>query len=127
MSSAFQYYQPLPSLNDFIAYVQHHTCSGEDITCLKQIMALRSAASVDIDFDAISHALVIDAFWAQAPGGDVWRETISRRSSADSVEVGVLNRERPKTEEEEELSVGGFLTVLGEDEKPSESVWLYRI
>ena len=37
--------------------------------------------------------------------------------AANRIEVGVLANETPT--EPEELSLGGFLTVIGEDEKPS--------
>ena len=45
------------------------------------------------------------------------------RSHKDRLEVGVLSVESPK--EPEELSLGGFLTVVGEDTKPSASLFSF--
>lgn len=125
MSAAYQYYQPLPSLEDLTSYLQQNVCSSSNKVCRDQIAALQFASAVDFDFDAISHALKITAVWAHAPGGGVWSETIRLHSSSDSVEVGILNME--KATEPEELSLGGFLTVLGEDGKPSKTVSFYPL
>lgn len=76
-----------------------------------------SASYIDFDFDAISNALVINAFWAEGPAeGGLWNEEVSR-GQADTMEVGVLNNEVPL--EPEELSLSGFLTVVGDDTKAS--------
>ncbi|GAB7347821.1 hypothetical protein MBLNU459_g5358t1 [Dothideomycetes sp. NU459] len=88
-----------------------------------QVAALESATTVDFDFDAISHALKLTAVWAQAPGGGVWSETIRLQSTSDTIEVGILNTE--KATEPEELSLGGFLIVLGEDGKPSPTLFSF--
>ncbi|KAJ9642854.1 protease B nonderepressible form [Coniosporium tulheliwenetii] len=72
---------------------------------------------MDIDYDAISHALVINAFWNEAPGGGSWHDRIERTRDDETIEVGVLSNETP--EEPEELKLGGFLIVVGEDDTPS--------
>lgn len=120
MSAAFQYHQPLSSLAELVHYIQQSVCSPSNKVCRDQISALEHASTVDFDFDAISHALKVTAVWANAPGGGLWSETIRLHSSSDSIEVGILNAE--KATEPEELSLGGFLTVLGEDGKPSTNV-----
>lgn len=127
MSASKQYYQPLKSPLDLIIYLQQKTCGMLNRRCKDQIALLREASSIDFDFDAITHALQITAVWPQGPGGESWDETIKLQSKSDSVEIGVLNTEKPT--EPEELSLGGFLTVLGEDDKPSMYVppWLLSI
>ena len=117
MSAAFQYYHLLPSLDGFASFVKQKACSPSDRQCQKAAESLLSATSVDIDFDAISHAVVVNAFWAEGPERGAWSETIQAYSPTDSIEVGILNNE--KVDEPEEMSLGGYLTVLGEDSKLS--------
>lgn len=120
MSAAFQYYQPLASLHNFATYIQQSACRSSNCHCLEATDSLSSASSVDVDFDAISHAVVVTATWAQSPDGATWTETTRSQSESDTIEVGALNSE--KAEEAEELSLGGFLTVLGENDKPSKLI-----
>lgn len=70
-----------------------------------------------MDYDAISHALVINALWNEAPDGGSWHDRIERTRDDETIEVGILSNETP--EEPEELKLGGFLIVVGEDETPS--------
>lgn len=119
MAAAYQYHQNLPSLDGLVKYLQQEACATVDTACKEQMASLLHASTVDFDFDAISHALTVTAMWTQGLDGGVWRETIRLQSKTDSVEVGVLNGE--KATEPEEISLGGFLTVLGEDDKPSKS------
>ena len=79
--------------------------------------SLGSANYVDIDFDTISQVLRISIFRHKPPDQAGWTEQFDNVSGAVKVEVGVLASEKPT--EPEEISLGGFLTVVGEDEKPS--------
>jgi hypothetical protein len=73
---------------------------------------------LDIDYDSISHVLILNGFWSHAPNPSGWIERIQKdEAGTDKVEVGVLQHE-PSTDPEE-LKLGGFLTVVGEDDKPS--------
>ena len=73
---------------------------------------------LDIDFDAISGALILNAFWSRAKGPDGWAETVgAKQKGGHRVEIGVLKNEKP--EEEGELTVGGHLTVAGDDDRAS--------
>lgn len=116
-SSAFQYYQLLPSLGNVTAYIQNKICPALGDECLAFASRLPSAEYIDIDFDTISQALVLNIFRQKPanPGG--WTEQITSVGTTGKVEVGVLANEPPT--EPEELKLGGFLTVLGEDDKPS--------
>lgn len=120
MSAAFQYHQPLPSLHNLIDYIQQKLCSSDDLRCHQRASLLEFATYIDMDFDTISHALIVNAFWSHGPEQGRWVETVRAYSPTDSIEVGILNAE--KATEPEELSLGGFLTVIGEDSKPSESI-----
>lgn len=80
---------------------------------------MESADYLDIDFDTISQALVLNAFHGTPPNLIGWTEKISKLDRFAKVEVGILAPESPN--EPEELSLGGFLTVLEEDSKASKS------
>ena len=118
LSSTWQYHQVLPSLRDFVDYVQKKACSPGDSVCGQQVERLRKTSYVDMDFDAISQTLVINAFWKEAPSAEGWTERFSSKGDENAVEIGVLANE--KATEAEELSFGGFLAVVGSGEKPSE-------
>jgi len=119
-SSTFQYFYPLPRLLDFQKYVARTICEAFKGPCVNEAASLSYASSIDIDFDAISHAVTVAGYWRTGQAKTEprkWKE-------GDSLEVGVLQAEKP--EEPEELKLGGYLTVLGEDEKPSTSSKLKR-
>ncbi|MCJ1256631.1 protease B nonderepressible form [Lignoscripta atroalba] len=116
-SAAFQYYSLLPSLADLITYIQQKICLRDDKICFAEATTLESADYLDIDYDTISQALVLSIFRHQSPKSASWNEQIHNHGGAVKVEVGVLANEKPT--EPEELSLGGFLAVIGEDDKPS--------
>lgn len=81
------------------------------------------AASVDIDYDAISHAVDFRATWSadvdalvQRPGSGITDRAVVKYREDHRFEVGILQSE--KADEVEELSLGGYLIVLGETDKP---------
>lgn len=117
-----QFHQLVPSLDEFVTYVQHKVCSlrGDEhrITCQSHVSSFLSADSLDIDYDSISQTLTVAAYWSKPPQKGGWTETIEKRETAtDQVEVGMLALERAI--KPEDLSVGGFLAVLGEDQSLS--------
>lgn len=118
-AAAFQYYQSIAVSHDFAKfaeYLKKHACP-DDSRCSDDLSKLEGATSIDMDFDAISHAVVVNALWAAGPSNRTWpRETIIPYKATDTTEIGILNRE--KADEPEEVALGGFLTVIGQDEKP---------
>ena len=90
---------------------------ANDGSCKARANTLILADYVDIDYDTISQSLVISAFWHSESASGRWDEQIDNRGGSVKVEVGVLAIE--KATQPEELSLGGFLVVLGEDTKPS--------
>lgn len=84
---------------------------------------LRHASYVDIDYDVTSLAITLTAFWsaneAQHGGHGIQRAArqYQKFGDEDRLEVGVL--ETQKSKNPEELSLGGYLTVVGEDKRPS--------
>ncbi|KZF19180.1 PIG-X-domain-containing protein [Xylona heveae TC161] len=117
-SPAKQYYHVLPSLDHFITYFQASLCPASDSACNEQAASLSSADYFDIDVDAISNTVILSAYWAHGPDTDgTWNTRIQTTHADDRVEVGILSNELPT--EEEELSLSGFLIVIGQDSKPS--------
>lgn len=91
--------------------------------CRVQFGRAQEAMYVDLDFDAIGQAVTITGAWSpfssrERPGGEVEtaNKVVRKARESDRVEVGALQVE--ESEDAEELALGGFLTVLGEDEKP---------
>ncbi|KAF2115062.1 PIG-X [Lophiotrema nucula] len=112
MSAASEYYAYVPNLSNFVSYVQKKLCPPAPSSCKLGAASLSSASYLDIDYDTISHAVIVNAFWSEA----TWKETISLTKKEETIEVGVLNHEsRP---DPEDIGFGGFLTVLGNDDEP---------
>lgn len=126
-SASYQYFHVLPSLDHFNKYLQANACRTDlkaRIACENEAEFATYAASVDIDFDAISHTVDLSALWSadkdallQRPGSGITDRAVVKYRENHRVEVGVLQNEPVK--EVEELSLGGYLVVLGENEKPS--------
>lgn len=96
---------------------------GEDGRCWGKFKRLEEAIYVDLDFDAIAQTATITGVWSPfssngRANGEVEPigRVIRKYRESDRVEVGALQVE--ESEDDEELALGGFLTVLGEDEKP---------
>lgn len=124
-SSAFQCYEVLPSLHDFVSYIQQDVCPRADTRCSKGANRLQRADYLDIDYDAISRNLVLTSFHHKPPDPHGWDGHIKSHSNSSNTEVGLLTNEQAITPEE--LSLGGYLTVIGEDQKPSMPASLLRI
>ncbi|QSZ35190.1 hypothetical protein DSL72_008057 [Monilinia vaccinii-corymbosi] len=119
-SAATQYYQPLEGLSDLVEYIQQKICNASsDKECLSRSSTLLDASSVDINFDTISHTLNIVAYWEP----QTWNLGIKNSAPKGRVEVGILSVETPL--QPEELSLAGFLTVVGEDSKPSPTLFAF--
>ncbi|KAF2128292.1 PIG-X-domain-containing protein [Dothidotthia symphoricarpi CBS 119687] len=119
MSTASQYYTHLPSLEPLLRRLNKTICptnllGGE---CTQFVASLLTASYLDVDYDTISRALVVTAFWADAPSKAGWTETIAQPHADARVEVGILVSE--PNPDPEDIQFGGFLTVVGEDEKPT--------
>ncbi|KAK5017200.1 protease B nonderepressible form [Cryomyces antarcticus] len=124
-SASSQYHSLQPSsLHDLVGYIQQKICPSLDHPCQDQAASLLSATYLDVDFDSISHALVLNAFWVTSPDrSGAWTETIQLEGDDDTIEVGVLGNEMPT--EPEELSLSGFLTVIGEDDRPGATLFSF--
>jgi hypothetical protein len=119
-AAALQYYQPLEALDRFVAYAKGVLCSVGDGDCIARLDALAEASALDVSYDTISHALKVTALWPYR------RQEIRAVSRPDvRTEVGVLSDEKTPTMEDHELGVSGLLTVLGQDSKPSATMFSF--
>ena len=117
-SAAYQYHSELLSLKNLITYIQQKVCNGDQF-CIFKVDRLRHANYFDLDFDAISQSVVLTAFWDKSPDAEYWDENITNIHGSFEAEIGVLANE--KSTQLEEISLGGFLVVLGEGDQPSMS------
>ncbi|KAL9093282.1 MAG: hypothetical protein Q9165_004023 [Trypethelium subeluteriae] len=97
----------------FVTYVEHAVHESQRA----KISSLLNVDQLDIDCDIISHACVLNAYWAEPTKGKQWEEHIETKETSGTLEVGILTNEKPL--EPEELSLSGVLTVVGEDDRPT--------
>ncbi|MCJ1466049.1 protease B nonderepressible form [Pseudocyphellaria aurata] len=115
-ATALQFYAPVPALKDLITYIQLKICPTNDEVCAGKALNLNAVDYLDIDYDAISQSLVLSAFRCEPPTPGTWNAKFQKLGYSAKIEVGVLASERAT--EPEELSLGGFLTTIGESDKP---------
>ncbi|EED18213.1 conserved hypothetical protein [Talaromyces stipitatus ATCC 10500] len=111
-----QFHHNLPSIDRFVQFIRHSVCDLTDVQCADIISSLSSADSIAIDYDATADTITLSAFWSQ-PLSDVarWTEDINVVGSSGKVEVGLLSNE--KSIDAEDLTLGGYLAVVGQDSK----------
>ncbi|KAK5716333.1 protease B nonderepressible form [Elasticomyces elasticus] len=123
-TSSHQYYSPLSKVLPFQTWVAKTFCPGTFRgACPHEVATLSFASYIDIDFDAISHAVTFTAVWRAGIGNPGARTPAKLWGEGDGLEVGVLV---PQTADEaEEIKLGGFLVVVGEDEYPSATMFSF--
>jgi hypothetical protein len=119
MSASSQYYSSLSSIESSVEHFSNLICLGYREKCEIILTGMRSAAYLDVDYDTITRALVVNVGWSSAPRESSWDEDIYRGEKDGTIEIGVLNYE--PNPDPEDIQFGGFLTVLGQDESPSTS------
>jgi hypothetical protein len=117
MSASSQYYAYLSSIKEIATVFGQRICRSKGEECLSLALSLSMATYLDIDYDTITGALVINAGWPSPPSEEGWMDKISRKASDGTIEIGVLMHE--PNPDPEDVQFGGFLTVLGQDASPS--------
>ena len=119
MSASLQFYGHLGEIEGMKEDLQRVLCRGKEKGyCVDMVGEIVTARYVDVDYDTISQAVVVTAGWPHAhEEGRGWTDEIRLPSKDATVGIGVLNLEG--NTDPEDIQFGGFLTVLGEDEKPS--------
>ncbi|KAJ4421419.1 protease B nonderepressible form [Neurospora sp. IMI 360204] len=120
-SAAYQYYQQSVDFSPFIEYAKETLCSSsKDQSCASRADRLAEASTLDISYDAISHAVKLTATWPYQK-----QEVHATSRPQTRTEVGVLNSDRPGHVEPHELAISGLLTVLGQDKEPSATMFAF--
>ncbi|KAI9797502.1 MAG: protease B nonderepressible form [Piccolia ochrophora] len=120
-STSWQYHQLLPSLDRFHEYIQSVVC-GDDKPC-ENFRDSQHPTYLDINYDAIAHAVTIISFWDSASDSRTWDEQLLKSGDGGKLEVGIFSSEKPL--EPEEVSLSGFLTDVGEDAKPAPTLFSF--
>ncbi|KIW00708.1 uncharacterized protein PV09_07694 [Verruconis gallopava] len=116
-SASRQFYSYVASLQPLVDRLVREVCpTSDDFGCKSLAQGLLTADYVDLDYNSISHALILKAFWSTSPDS-AWDETHHLSSRDGALEVGVLSNEKP--DEDEELKYSGVLTQVGKDKEPS--------
>ncbi|KAH9811718.1 PIG-X / PBN1 [Teratosphaeria destructans] len=124
-ASTYQYYSLYPKILPFQSFLAKKVCQDSKGDCVNEVASLAFASYIDIDYDAISHAVTFTAFWRSSVQSPAARTPARKWKKGDSVEVGVLHEEDPAADEPEELKFGGYLTVIGEDTKPTGTLFSF--
>jgi hypothetical protein len=122
MSASLQYYGYLESPLGLVNYILERLSGTSSERLDDAVLSLIEASYIDIDYDAISHTVVLNAFWEKAQDYRSWTETTSLSTKDETIEIGVLSHE--PNPDPEAIAFAGFLTVLGQDTKPSTSTSL---
>lgn len=112
-----QFHHNLSSIDRFVAFLRHSACDLTDVQCADSISYVSLADSVAIDYDATADTITLSTFWSRPHSEAAWTEDVSVIGSSGKVEVGILSNE--KTIHAEDLSLGGYLAVVGQDSKLS--------
>lgn len=116
-ASTYQYYSPLPKIIHFQLFLARAICKETTEQCIYEAASLLYSSYIDIDYDALSHVVTLTAFWRAGiqPGAAITASRIWK--TGNSLEVGILQNEEP--DEPEEMKLGGYITEVGQQEKPS--------
>jgi hypothetical protein len=117
MSASSQYYASVLSLNDIFRNIEKKFMESLHRKGKELADRFSNAAYLDIDYDTISRAVVINAGWPKSQDSEGWTETITKQASDSTIEIGVLNHE--SNSDPEDIQFNGFLLVLGQDTSPS--------
>ena len=121
MSASSEFFAHVPSISPLVSYIKERMCPSSSTACKDAATSLLLATYVDIDYDAISHALVFNVFWAQSSDKAPWTETIFLPGAEETIEVGILSTE--PNPDPDIVGFSGFLAVLGQDDKLSKSTF----
>ncbi|OAA44813.1 protein pbn1 [Metarhizium rileyi] len=112
--STATFHQALEDMSTFINWATKEICSEEDSVCHSQVEALSTAVNLYISWDSTLQILRLSSL------SPLVEQSISAlRSSNRRTEVGIFCRDTAPNQKPHEIGVSGMLTVLGEEKKPS--------
>lgn len=129
-SSTYQFYHGVDDLSLISQRIAEQWCPGLHAASTagqlcKLLADASDAAYVDYDYDVINHAVTIAIVSASTDMEKTGKAParVHKLHPDDRLEVGIL---APETADEpEELKLGGYLTVVGESEKPSATLFSF--
>ncbi|EME81833.1 uncharacterized protein MYCFIDRAFT_97860, partial [Pseudocercospora fijiensis CIRAD86] len=126
-ASTYQFFHGSHHLPSISEHIRAHLCPGLPVgsevgqTC-NFIAEAGSRAYIDYDYDVITHAVTITTLSSASSGQNRPGHAVAHKiKPEDRLEVGILAPETP--DEPEELKLGGYLTVVGDDDKPSATLF----
>lgn len=123
-----QFYDPLPSVSKFAEYLNQISCSelSSHLSeyCIDRVNTLKTASTLDISLLFKSNTATISSFTSfqkKILSLQIPNELISEFKAR--YEVGLLTKHQSRGPEE--MSLGGFLIVLGTDVTPTPTVFSF--
>ncbi|KHO00780.1 protein pbn1 [Metarhizium album ARSEF 1941] len=111
---AATFYQELEHLTTFINWATKEICPKEDTVCQSRAAALSNAVSLDISWDSTRRTLRVSSLFPLSEQSTSVSGSPTRRT-----EVGMFSKDAPPNQKPHEVGVSGLLSVLGENKKPS--------
>ncbi|KAI1417805.1 PIG-X-domain-containing protein [Hypoxylon sp. FL1857] len=119
-STAYQFYHILNDLSHFSSYIEQYVCVSGNSDCKARAQRLLDANSVDFSYDAISHVVKVTALWPHE------RQPLFINAHPEHrTEVGIMTPDSPPHLDQHEIGVTGLLTVLGDDSRPSPTLFSF--
>lgn len=98
---------------DIIELVKGSFCTTKSQFCSERLEDIDTISALTLDYSSNANEVLITATWPLQS-----RKDVVRKVSVDHrVEVGILARE--ENSDTEKIGLGGWLTVLGQDDRPS--------
>jgi hypothetical protein len=110
----------LDSLAHFSEQLKKLLCLPDDDACISELGRLDDAASLDISYDTISHALKFTVASRYKTQPLHVASTPGHRT-----EVGILSEDKPPNLEPYEIGISGMLAVLGQDSNLSPTLFSF--
>ena len=118
--ASYQYHSNLPDLSHLIDTTTKSFCPGREEACLSHMSRLKAAQSLDLSYDHESQTLKATAVWPLQK-----QALVVSTAGRHRTEVGILTMDSRPNPEVHEQGVAGLLTVLGEQMKPSVTLFAF--
>lgn len=129
-ASSLQYHALLPTLERLAAHTALNICEDKSWSstsgCIHLSAAFKSADALDADYDAISSTLTLRILRKKpSTRSQLWSEI--KPIPGSTIEVGILSRQdaAPGDAGPEKVSMGGYITIVGEDSKASPTLFSF--
>lgn len=101
----------------FARYAVVTICPPGENSCASQLERLAEAISLDVSYEGTARTLKVTARWPYQS------QVLNVPSQSHKREVGILAEDYPPNLEPYEIGISGLLTVLGQDSRPSPTLF----